>query len=101
MRHPMQDTEIQEAAADDIAADITDAFLRARAVQQRVMWICALSALIAAGALAVIVVTGHDRLGGAQADAPAHDGWLHIWSVSSVERRKGPYPASISRERST
>ena len=78
---------MRDAAGDDIAADITGAYLRARIVQQRVMWVCALGALVVAGVLATLVVTGQSGLSAPQPGIPAHDGFRHIWSVSSVARR--------------
>ena len=74
----------------DITADVTGAYLRARVVQQRVMWVCALGALIAVGVLATLVVTGQGGLRATEPGTPVHDGFRHIWSVSSVERRNGP-----------
>ncbi len=74
---------MRKIGARDVAADITGAFLRARVVQQRVMWACALVALTAAGTLAAILVAGHDH----KRAKPLRDGVHHIWSVSSVERR--------------
>ena len=77
---------MREAGADEGAADITDAHLRARVVQQRVMWAGALVALTVAGILAVIVVTAHAGPRATVTDVPA-GGFPHIWSVSSVARR--------------
>ena len=78
---------MQNAATDRGDVDIAGAHLRARVVQQRVMWLGALVALIAAGVLATMVVTGRVGLRVIEPGSPGSDGVRHIWPVSSVERR--------------